>query len=58
MFQNADLEIIAEGIETEEMKQRLADMGCDFEQGYYFAKPMPSDQFVAYIQDFGNNKTA
>jgi EAL domain-containing protein (putative c-di-GMP-specific phosphodiesterase class I) len=52
MFQNADLEIIAEGIETEEMKQSLADMGCDFEQGYYFSRPMPAEQFIEYIKGF------
>lgn len=33
--------IVAEGIETPEQWQRIADLGCDRAQGYYLGKPMP-----------------
>lgn len=39
------LNIVAEGIETEEQKDILVESGCDFGQGYYLAKPMNPDVF-------------
>lgn len=40
-----DMKIVAEGIETREQVDFLANMNCDLIQGYYFAKPMPIDEF-------------
>ena len=40
-----DMKIVAEGIETKEQVDFLAEMGCDLIQGYYFAKPMPISEF-------------
>ncbi len=36
-----ELTVVAEGIETEEQRQLLADLGCDIGQGYLFSKPIP-----------------
>ncbi|MFI5937917.1 putative bifunctional diguanylate cyclase/phosphodiesterase [Actinoplanes sp. NPDC051494] len=35
------LRVTAEGIETAGQSRRLTDMGCDFGQGYFYARPMP-----------------
>ena len=40
-----DMKIVAEGIETKEQVDFLAEQGCDLIQGYYFAKPMPVTEF-------------
>lgn len=40
-----DMKIVAEGIETKEQVDFLAEQGCDLIQGYYFAKPMPVHEF-------------
>ncbi|MBU3805044.1 MAG: EAL domain-containing protein [Candidatus Cellulosilyticum pullistercoris] len=40
-----DMNIIAEGIETEEQYQFLINSSCDVFQGYYFNKPINSDEF-------------
>ncbi|WP_232428943.1 putative bifunctional diguanylate cyclase/phosphodiesterase [Aromatoleum toluclasticum] len=39
-----DLEVVAEGVETESAWNQLVALGCDTGQGYYMAKPMPADQ--------------
>ena len=50
MFRNADMKIVVEGVETEEMKIRLAEMGCDYEQGFFFSKPVPPQIFLDYLK--------
>lgn len=36
------LQVVAEGIETEEQLNTLRELGCDLGQGYYFARPQPA----------------
>ena len=50
MFRNSDMKIVVEGVETAEMKTRLAEMGCDYEQGFFFSKPVPPKAFLAYLK--------
>jgi diguanylate cyclase (GGDEF)-like protein/PAS domain S-box-containing protein len=37
-----ELHVVAEGVETAQQMEQLKGMGCDLGQGYYFAKPLPS----------------
>jgi diguanylate cyclase (GGDEF)-like protein/PAS domain S-box-containing protein len=39
------LNLTAEGIETEDQRALLIELGCDYGQGYLFAKPLPSEEF-------------
>ena len=55
MFHNAGKMVVAEGVETETMKEELIRMGCDYEQGYYFSKPIPPEEFVAYMEKANSN---
>ena len=43
------LSVVAEGVETREQLERLQNDGCDYAQGYYFAKPMPVGAFEAIL---------
>jgi EAL domain-containing protein (putative c-di-GMP-specific phosphodiesterase class I) len=36
------LDVVAEGVETQEQLTLITDAGCDRAQGYFFAKPMYS----------------
>lgn len=40
-----NMKIVAEGVEVKEQVDFLADADCDMIQGYYFAKPMPGDEY-------------
>ncbi|WMS86774.1 EAL domain-containing protein [Pleionea litopenaei] len=44
------LEVLAEGIETEEQRSTLADLGCELGQGYWYAKPMTPENAIAFIK--------
>jgi EAL domain-containing protein (putative c-di-GMP-specific phosphodiesterase class I) len=42
---NFSLKVVAEGVETLEIANRLAEMRCDILQGYVFDKPLPIEEF-------------
>ncbi len=45
MAKDLHMQVVAECIETKEQVEFLCTVGCDIIQGYYFAQPMPVDQF-------------
>ncbi len=44
-----NLEIVAEGVETQAQLDFLAALGCDTAQGYHIAAPLPAPQFVKFV---------
>jgi diguanylate cyclase (GGDEF)-like protein len=44
------LKVIAEGVETAEQFEVLQDLGCDYGQGYYYARPMPATEMQAFLE--------
>lgn len=55
MATSLGMHTICEGIETDEQAQLLGGLGCEMAQGFYFAKPMPSDSFEEILK--GHSKT-
>jgi|GEM_PF-1811379 len=49
MAHSLNLDVIAEGVETEEQRQLLVNKGCIHFQGYLFGKPVPIEQFEAVL---------
>ena len=43
LAKNLGMQVIAEGIETEEQYQRLKELGCEYGQGYLFSRPVDAD---------------
>jgi len=65
LAKNLKMRVIAEGIETESQLRLLQNLGCDFGQGYLFAKPQPKDDMenllyqrhIWFPQSFINEET-
>ncbi len=49
MAHELGLKVIAEGVETAAQRDLLAAAGCDYAQGYFYAKPLPPDDFEALL---------
>jgi EAL domain-containing protein (putative c-di-GMP-specific phosphodiesterase class I) len=49
-LKNMNVIALAEGVETEEQDNIVRELGIDRIQGYYYARPMPADEFVWLIQ--------
>ncbi|MGN0483621.1 MAG: putative bifunctional diguanylate cyclase/phosphodiesterase [Lachnospiraceae bacterium] len=45
MTKEIGLDMVAEGVETKEEAEFLRNCGCDTAQGFYYARPMPADEF-------------
>ncbi|MBQ7464219.1 MAG: EAL domain-containing protein [Lachnospiraceae bacterium] len=43
--------IVAEGVETKEQAEEIIRMGCDYIQGFYFARPMPEADFIKVLKE-------
>jgi len=46
-----DINVVAEGVETEEQAYMLHIMGCHFQQGYYYCKPLKAEQVSEFINE-------
>jgi EAL domain-containing protein (putative c-di-GMP-specific phosphodiesterase class I) len=47
---NLGLQVVAEGVENQELADRLRELGCDSLQGFFFSKPVPSKKFIALVE--------
>ncbi|MGD2119478.1 MAG: EAL domain-containing protein, partial [Chromatiales bacterium] len=50
MADSLNLQTVAEGVETDEHRQFLMELGCDEMQGFLFSRPLPANQFLLYLQ--------
>ncbi len=49
LARNLELGIVAEGIESAEVAEYLARLGCEIGQGYHFARPLPAEELSAQL---------
>lgn len=43
------MDIVAEGVETQEIFDELNNMGCDIAQGYFLSRPIPADDLLDWV---------
>ncbi len=58
MLKDMNMEIVVEGVETSKGLDIFSELQCDFIQGYYFSKPIPRKEFVAFIANANQTSTA
>ena len=52
LARNLGLRTVAEGVETEAQARMLARHGCDFAQGWHYARAMPIDELVEFLESY------
>ncbi|WP_415890152.1 EAL domain-containing protein [Neptuniibacter sp. SY11_33] len=52
MSSGLGLPVVAEGVETEQQLNILADMNCDRVQGYFFSKPLAPEDFLLWVKGY------
>ncbi|MEO7031783.1 MAG: EAL domain-containing protein, partial [Herbaspirillum sp.] len=55
MSHTLGLDVTAEGVETETQLDVLRGFGCDMFQGFYFSQAVPSDEFIAQVENQAND---
>lgn len=55
---NLGFKIIAEGMELQEETTLLTSLGCEYAQGYYYAKPMPMNELLDFISSNATSQLA
>lgn len=58
LAQNRNVKVVAEGIESYDQMVHLRELDCDYGQGYYFAKPLPAEEFVEFYLKNREQRTA
>jgi EAL domain-containing protein (putative c-di-GMP-specific phosphodiesterase class I) len=52
MGHSLGLRLVAEGVENRASSELLSELGCDYLQGYWIAKPMPSNALTDWLDNF------
>ncbi|MEH6472255.1 MAG: EAL domain-containing protein [Halopseudomonas sp.] len=52
MARSLKLEVVAEGVETDEQKAFLKELSCNYVQGFFYSKPMPRIAFEAFVKQY------
>lgn len=55
LAQNLGLEVVAEGVETQEVYDTLCRLKCDTAQGYFISRPLPADKLLEFIASRDHN---
>lgn len=51
------LDVIAEGVETDQQYAIVRQLGCNLAQGYFIARPMPADQLLKWVDGYQDTQS-
>ncbi len=51
MIKAMDMEIVVEGVETEEMAKTFSNLECEYIQGYFFSKPLRKKEYIQFVSN-------
>lgn len=54
LAQTLEMDVVAEGIETEDQVTQLSALGCEFGQGYFFSEPISQENATRFLSDTGS----
>jgi EAL domain-containing protein (putative c-di-GMP-specific phosphodiesterase class I) len=57
MIQGLKLDIVSEGVETEEQLSTMKNLGIQYIQGYYFSKPLPESECLEFLKKRNNTQS-
>ncbi len=52
--ESVDVDVLAEGVESEAQCQALRELGVRYIQGYYFAKPMAEEKLIEWVKQWSS----
>jgi EAL domain-containing protein (putative c-di-GMP-specific phosphodiesterase class I)/GGDEF domain-containing protein len=51
MAKRIGITVVTEGVENQEVSDKLRELGCDLIQGYYVSRPLPDEEFDSWLQN-------
>ena len=57
LIHDLEMNVLCEGAETQAQTDLLREIGCDYIQGYYFYRPLPTKEADRVIDDAGSRKS-
>jgi EAL domain-containing protein (putative c-di-GMP-specific phosphodiesterase class I) len=55
---NLGLKVVAEGVESAEIYGKLADLGCDYAQGFFLSRPMSPEKATTWLEAMAEGQPA
>jgi EAL domain-containing protein (putative c-di-GMP-specific phosphodiesterase class I) len=52
------IKVVAEGVESRAVWDQLTLLGCDYAQGYFLARPMPSEDLFAWLNEYASRRSS
>lgn len=50
MIKEMNMQIVVEGVETRHLAEKFSKLQCEYIQGFYYSKPIPKDQLIAFLE--------